>query len=107
MMSHMSLALGNFNHGSWQSGDKKLSKEEALLEYLKDKGTTYFESLWESISYDRQIPMSQGGGTGRIAATMNDFLASKSIRNRTEFDFYLHLVLQSFPIQSTPDFCAP
>jgi hypothetical protein len=86
---HELLALGNFNHGSWQSGDKKLSKAEALAEYLKDKDLTYFESLSESISFDRQLPMV--AGTERIAAHLKDFLAAKSVRNRTEFDLYLRL----------------
>lgn len=49
----------------------------------------YFESLSESISFDRQLN-NMIGGTDRIAAYMSDFLASKSIRNRTEFDLQPH-----------------
>eukprot|EP00435_Cladocopium_sp_Y103_P027469 s788_g6.t1 len=76
--------VGNFNHGSWQSGDKKLSKAEALKEYLQTKDMGYFESLSESIAFDRQLT-NMIGGTERCAAYMADFLATKSIRNRTEF----------------------
>ena len=79
--------VGNFNHGSWQSGDKRLDKSEALKIFLANRPTAYFESLAEHIAFDRELGLVD---VESVLPSINDFLLSKSIKSRCSFVTVMH-----------------
>ena len=78
----VSTVVGNFNHGSWQSGDKLLDKSEALKIFLENRPQAYYESLAEQISFDRELGLLD---IDSVLPSINDFLLSKSIKSRCAF----------------------
>ena len=72
---------GNFNHGSYLSGEHAVDKREALTLYPQYQKAGYFQSLAELIALDRQTSLESDAAT----ACLSDFLASTSIRARCHF----------------------
>lgn len=70
---------GNFDHGSYKSGDKLECKRDAFELFLAKKNKSFFQKFVESVAADRQQPFDPELDA---AETMQEWLESKALKNR-------------------------
>ena len=75
----MLLSQGNFDHGSYKSGDRLEAKRDVFERFLSFKGEAYFESFQESVAADRGEYFD---GNFDFADCMQDWMQSRALKNR-------------------------
>ena len=75
------IPRGNHRHGSYNSGDKLLSRQQCFENFLESKDDTYFANLVEDMAFDQDVDEVSIDAK----ADAEVFLESKAVRARGEF----------------------
>jgi hypothetical protein len=81
----------NYNHGSFQSGDKQHVKCDALRAYLSSQPPEYYAEQAEQIAFDR----CQSVDAAMAKASLEDWMETPLIKNRGRFAAALALYLRT------------